>query len=268
MYKRQVEQCGFLYIPIDIKRWVYSARLGVWVDNVVLDLSKGTGELIDMWDRIREAVLEQWGISLGAQLVTVGMIWMSPMCRTFSNADASNRLKGWGYRDHWIFSRPPLQKASNKYGRIARQDDLLVQLWIRLAVLWARACPGLVWFLENPVGSLERRPYMEQYLAGLESVMQTVHYCAYGRTYKKPTRIWTNMVWWVPMGRTGWGQCLGEGQCGQMVGTKHVNSAAGGGRRVGGKGSVAGRSAVPKELMLGLVEAFQWRVGSGKVELE
>ena len=109
---------------------------------------------------------------------------------------------------------------------------------------------------------------MEQYLESLESVMRTVHYCAYGRTYKKPTRIWTNMVWWVPMGRTGWGQCLGEGQCGQMVGTKHVNSAAGGGRRVGGKGSVAGRSAVPEELMLELVEAFQWRVGSGKVELK
>ena len=49
-----VERCGFLYIPIDVKRWVYSARLGVWVDNVVLDLSKGTGELIDMWDRIRQ----------------------------------------------------------------------------------------------------------------------------------------------------------------------------------------------------------------------
>jgi hypothetical protein len=78
-----VEQCGFLYIPIDIKRWVYSARLGGWVENVVLDLSKGTGESEDMWSRIRQAVLEQWGIALGAQLVTVGMIWMSPLCRTF-----------------------------------------------------------------------------------------------------------------------------------------------------------------------------------------
>ena len=87
-------RCGFLYIPIDVKRWVYSARLGAWVENVVLDLSKGTGELIDMWDRTRQTVLEQWGVSLGAQLATVGMIWMSPVCRTFSNADASNRLKG------------------------------------------------------------------------------------------------------------------------------------------------------------------------------
>ena len=51
-----VEQCGFLYIPIDIKRWLYSAHLGGWVENVVLDLSKGTGEPEDMWSRIRQAV--------------------------------------------------------------------------------------------------------------------------------------------------------------------------------------------------------------------
>ena len=82
--------------------------------------------------------------------------------------------------------------------------------------------------------------------------------------YKKPTRIWTNMMWWIPMGRTGQGQCLGEGLCSQMVGTRHLNSAAGGGRRVGGKGSVAGKSAVPDELMRELVEAVQWRVGSGR----
>ena len=67
------------------------------------------------------------------------------------------------------------------------------------------------------------------------------------------------------MGRTGQGQCLGEGLCSQMVGTKHLNSAAGGGRRVGGKGSVAGKSAVPDELMQELVEAVQWRVGSGNL---
>ena len=70
------------------------------------------------------------------------------------------------------------------------------------------------------------------------------------------------------MGRTGQGQCLEEGRCGQMVGTKHINSAAGGERRVGGKGSVAGKSAVPEELMQELVESFQWRAGSGKLELK
>ena len=73
------------------------------------------------------------------------------------------------------------------------------------------------------------------------------------------------MMWWIPMGRTGQGQCLGEGLCSQMVDTKHLNSTAGGGRRVGGKGSVAGKSAVPGELMQELVEAVQWRAGRGRL---
>ena len=71
------------------------------------------------------------------------------------------------------------------------------------------------------------------------------------------------------MGRACQGRCLGEGLCSQMVGTKHLNSAAGGGRRVGGKGSVAGKSAVPGKMMQELVEAVQWRhewrAGSGRL---
>ena len=43
-----MEQCEFLYMPIDIKRWMYLAHLGEWMENVVLDLSKGTGEPEDM----------------------------------------------------------------------------------------------------------------------------------------------------------------------------------------------------------------------------
>ena len=78
-----------------------------------------------------------------------------------------------------------------------------------LAVSLSLVCPGLVWFLEDPMGSLERRSYMAQYSEGSASVVRTTHYCAYGRTYKKPTRLWTNMFWWVPQGRTGTGQCLG-----------------------------------------------------------
>ena len=64
------------------------------------------------------------------------------------------------------------------------------------------------------------------------------------------------------------GQCLGVHQCQQMRGTKHLNSAAGGGRRIGGKGSVAGKSAVPAELMQELAEAYLCRVGGSKLQLE
>ena len=46
-----------------------------------------------------------------------------------------------------------------------------------------------------------------------------------------------------------------------MEGPRHKRSVAGGSRRVTGKGSVAGKSAVPRQLMLELVEAVQWRQG-------
>ena len=221
-----------------------------------------------IWERIRAAVSSQWSLSLGVQLVTVAMVWMSPPCRTFSNADASNRLKGWGYRDHRAWHRPPLQGACTKYGKIARQDDELVQWWMRVALLWSIASPGLAWFLENPAASLERRGYMVEFLELEEVLMQAVDYCAYGRPYRKSTRIWTNLRQWVPQGRTGNGQCLGKGRCQSMVGSNHLKTAAGGGNRVRGRGSVAGKSAVPRELMAELVEAVAWSVGMGLLMVE
>ena len=99
---------------------------------------------------------QQWGLELGAQLVTIGMLWMSPLCKTVSNADASNIDRGCGYRDHKDDERPPLQDESNVYGRRARQDNLLVMLWIQLPISSPLVHPGLVWFLKNPVGSLGR----------------------------------------------------------------------------------------------------------------
>ena len=52
-----------------------------------------------------------------------------------------------------------------------------------------------------------------------------------------------------------------------MEGTRHINSAAGGSRRVGGKGLVAGKSAVQEELMRELVDVYQWVVGDRHLKL-
>ena len=256
-----IEGLQLLYIPIDLKRWVYSARLGEWVENVVLDLSKVSGGPVAVWRQIRKAVKKQWSLDLGAQLVTIQLIWLSPPCRTFTNVDASNRLLGFGYRDHKKAHRPPLQGEDTMYGKIARQDDELMQHWMNTAALWSLACPGLVWFLENPMGSLERRPYMVRFCETQNVVRRDLDYCSYGRPYRKSTRIWTNARQWVPSGRSGNGRCPGKGLCPQMEGPRHRRSVAGGSRRVTGKGSVAGKSAVPRQLMLELVEAVQWRQG-------
>ena len=48
-----------------------------------------------------------------------------------------------------------------------------------------------------------------------------------------------------------------------MVGSKHLKTAADGGVRADGKGSIAGKSAVPRELMEELVEAVKWTANGG-----
>ena len=111
-----------------------------------------------------------------------------------------------------------------------------------MALLWSKVPPGLVWFLEDLAASLERRGrrgYMVEFLELEEVLMAAVDYCAYGRPYRKSTRVWNNLRQWVPQGRTGDGQCPGKGRCQSMVGSKHLKTAAGGGDRVRGKGSVA-----------------------------
>jgi hypothetical protein len=43
-------------------------------------------------------------------------------------------------------------------GKMAGSADRLVQLWLQVALLWA--VHGAQWAMENPEGSLARRPYM------------------------------------------------------------------------------------------------------------
>ena len=60
--------------------------------------------------------------------------------------------------------------------------------------------------MENPEGSLARRPYMRS--AVREQVVRQVwvDYCAYGRKDTKPTHIWTSVWSWVPKESTGDGR--------------------------------------------------------------
>ena len=64
--------------------------------------------------------------------------------------------------------------------------------------------------LENPVGSLRKRPFM-QTVAWMGAVtMHAVHYrdCAFGGDFYKPTNIWTTFDW-EPKGNTD----NGKGTC-------------------------------------------------------
>ena len=81
------------------------------------------------------------------------------------------------------------------------------------------ALPGgcMEWVLENPVGMLCMQEYMIDWeenmnQAGLCMVQMEVDYCAWSHWYKKPTHLWTSMVYWKPKGdqAQGTGRCRGQ----------------------------------------------------------
>lgn len=240
------DELGLYYIPLDIKRHVSGKS------NICIDLSVRYPNVMLVWLRIRTAVQEQWNVLLPMHPSIVKFIWFSPPCRTFSQVDATNRERGYGYRDFTDISRPPLQSITSKYGRIAREDDLLASFWIQLAVLWAKLCNATRWMLENPVGSLEHRPYMQNI-----ANMKTVHYCAYGKEYRKPTRLWTNLKW-NAVGNSGNGKCARTGKCPAMIGRYHRLVVTGGrSRQMKGIGAIAMRSSVPQDLLLEISHALR-----------
>ena len=58
--------------------------------------------------------------------------------------------------------------------------------------------------MENPVGSLRKRPFMQsQEWRELTTDQHTVGYCAYGAEVRKSTNIWTSLRQWEPQGRSG-----------------------------------------------------------------
>ena len=238
-----MEGRGWIYVPLDKEEWVWSQLEGKWMQNVVMDLEKLSVEA--SWEQVKRRVREATGEDLGGQLGRV-VLWMSPPCRTFTRMDAVNTARGANYRDHSVWSRPPVQGVR---GRLARQHDRLVQLWLGIAEEWQRR--GGCWFMENPVGSLARRPYYRkaQSLGGVR--LREVHYCVYGRGDQKPTHILTGGSTWEPRRGVG-GRCPGEGKCLAMVGRRHMASVTG--RRAGererpkGRGSGAAKSAVPELL--------------------
>jgi hypothetical protein len=75
----------------------------------------------------------------------------------------------------------------------ARENDkLLVKLGYVLNFIQKKN-PKVVIVIENPEANLQRMPIMKQICKELHLDKATVHYCAFGRSDKKPTNLWTNV---------------------------------------------------------------------------
>ena len=137
-------------------------------------------------------------------------------------------------------------------GRMAHRADRMVKWAIRVVRHFVQHHEAM-FYIENPVGNLCRRPYMRGLMA--DGVRQVeVHYCAYRHHYMKPTHIWTNMTeaQWMPKGMTGTGKCRRQclvgywGDSGRWV---HKYKIAQGSRQAkGGLGRRANKNMMPQDL--------------------
>ena len=245
---------GVMYIGFDIQEWVYSGAERVWVRNEVADLLKV--QPVQLEEKAREIASRRCGRPVE---IEVKMIGLSPCCRTFSKTDSSNQSRGNNYRDHQHPDRPPKDKTSAK-GKLAVQADKMVEQGIGVA-RWFSRCRRTKFYMENPVGSLWRRPYMRRWEAQGEVVRRQVDYCAYGHMYMKPTHIWTNMKKWKPKGEQqgGNGRCRDRCRAGEWGASgKWVHRckiAQGSRQAAGGAGRKARKNMMPVGLQRELLKA-------------
>ena len=206
---------GLTYVSIDISA-VITAGKQEFRATIVQDLTViPHGEMIN-WLIERLGVLREH----------IGFIWCSPPCRTFTPSDAANagtsekRILPCNFRDHTDPERPPRQPQhpGDRFAELAALHDELV--WSLLVSLLASE---LKWIIENPVGSLNRRPYMRAAGTATES-----HYCAFrGSHYHKPTHLWNHSM--MDMRLEGFNAAFG-GKCGASsdgCNCGHVNTATG-----------------------------------------
>jgi len=97
-----------------------------------------------------------------SDLPDADVIMASPPCKQFSIA---------GNHDHWNGQEPTADAAKDAVGLVHHTLGLIEAIQPRY------------WFLENPRGRM-------RYVLG--DPEGTVHYCQYGKEYKKPTDLWGN----------------------------------------------------------------------------
>ena len=119
------------------------------------------------------------------------LVWASPDCSTFSRADATNTSRGNEFRDHSLWHRPPKDTVGDKRLQAIEHDGMVQNVLLSLQAM-LRVHQHTLFVMENPEGSLRRRPFMIVFQPLLSLARHTINYCAYGAMFKKSTDIWTN----------------------------------------------------------------------------
>ena len=173
--------------------------------------------IMDLSDEEMDDVLEAVCKAAGISREEVAAILSSPPCETYSHADATNITRDFFYRNHDDPEKGPrlakegdTAQAAAKREKAINHDNMIRRLTQQLIKF--REVYGCEIVMENPVGSLCKRPFMRTASWLMAVTRTTVMYCAYGYRYMKPTHLWTSLDNWKPCGNTGDGKC--GGKCG------------------------------------------------------
>jgi site-specific DNA-cytosine methylase len=127
------------------------------------------------------------------------VIWCSPPCTEFS------LIKGID---------PIRCPRDIEKGRKPMLKMLEILAWLE-AERSKRGLPDCIWFIENPVGLMQKQPEIIELEQRPDVRRLTTDQCMYGRPYRKRTYIWTNNPTLDLL------MCKGEG-CGQKRDNKHI----------------------------------------------
>ena len=148
-----------------------------------------------------------WDYSAAYPVGYFDVIWASPPCDTFSHA----RFKNIGR--HGITRESIETDILNVGVPLLRKTEEIIDYF-----------QPKYYFIENPDSGA-----MKRFLTDRPHYI--VDYCRYGFSYRKRTRIWTNVTSFQPK--------LCDKKCGSFRDNKHVMSAIGGNTKQKGQGSGA-----------------------------
>lgn len=169
-------------------------------------------------------------------------------------------LAGAGPKDMiWVHASPPCteySKAKTTAPRDLPLADSLVKRTLRI-IKHAREQAGPTpfhWTLENPVGLLRTRPFMQR----LTKYRNTTSYCRWGKAFRKNTDIWSDVPdLELPQCRKG-EYCDAKERFGYHVSNAQNGPPSGGLRYVPGSGTGENVYPLPKKLTSFVIRrAFQ-----------
>lgn len=173
-------------------------------------------------------------------------------------------IRKWNYRNEindflparlapsdvvWVHASPPCNEYSRAKTGFPRNLPFADSLVKRALKIIKFASPHY-WTLENPVGLLHTRPFMQR----LERFKNQTSYCKWGRDFRKHTHIWSNLPLELPVCQAG-NYCAAKGSFGHHPVRAQTRDSETGDGKLQGKQTVDRLYALPGRLVRHIVRS-------------